>query len=371
MTTEEYIEGLRTIYGDQRAAWNSYLTERGNASFQEQLNRNQSAANPSAIQQRIEEIRNTAPTDLADSDFRRIADLVIEFLPQEWQAKARDIRFVQLWTSDLNAEATRAPNGDRLVLVNRGCMVSAACASLAITEAVLHTPYTKPGTFLQKDVQLFMAALEAIGGPNISRHVDIPKVQSSILLSDPYKAGFSDMLVIAIASFILAHEFSHHVLGHQGKLVSSSFAVGGKPLEYYRFSRAQEYEADSYAWDVFSKAQHEMTQDAHIGEALSMSKFCVIAPSLFMVLVESVQTLTTGTHVTKCSEQDSHPCGFERRQALEPLALKHIDDDIINFTVAANFFLHKTLPIFSSDIPRHLTALMASPLLGYGDEYYE
>lgn len=374
MTTEEYINRLRDKYGCQKEEWDNYLRQSDIYKFQEDLNHLPPRSHPRRqyVEARIKEVRETSPTELADRDMARIVDLVKSHLTEAELATVRELHFSQLWTSNLNAMAIRSPSGDRVVLMNRGCMVSFAYASIAFSDCVIDTSYTKAGSFIREDVQLFSAALEPLGGPDVSNHVNVTDIQKRVLLGDPCKSGFADMLVIGMACFVVAHELAHHVLGHQGDLAESALKLDGKTLAYYRYSKYKEYEADRYAWDVFRRVQIEMSRDNHIGEALSMSKFCAVAPLLFMVLIESVQTMRANRHVIRAGETDTHPCGYERRRALEPLVCQALDREVMRFVVGVNFFLYKSVPaFFKGYIPEELSIFVSAPILELGEQYYE
>lgn len=373
MTTEEYIQRLRKKFGCKKVEWDEYLRRTGDDKFQEELNTLPSGNVPARknVQARIKEIRETSPTELADRDIQRIVDLVKAHLTDSESATLRGLYFAHAWTSRLNALATRSPSGDRVVLMNRGCIVSFVYASIAFSDFYMNTPYTKAGTFIREDVRLFVASLEALGGPEISNDVDVTEIQRRVIMADRCKAGFADMLSLAMACFVVAHEMAHHILGHQGDLAPSHLAMDGNPLLLYRYSRLKEYEADKYAWGIFHRVQTEMTRDVHMGEAFSMSKYCALAPLLFMLLVESAQFLNADRHVTQAAESDTHPCGYERRRALEPLVRPCVDQEVLRFAVGVNFFLYKSVPAFFKGYIPDGTIFVFAPLFDMGEENHE
>lgn len=365
MKTSDYIQLLIKEYNSQKQDWDEYLKSVDTDRFQEKLNWLPEGETPARqyVNARIKEIREMSPTDLADLDMMRIVDLVKMHLTDKEKSTLKDFHFVQLWTSNLNALATRAPNGDRLVLINRGCMVAFAYASIAFTDSNLNTPYSTLGRFIREDIQLFVFSIEALGLPMKSHNINVTEIQKKVLLADPNKSGFADMLCIAMVSFVVAHELAHHILGHQGKYIPSNRMINGKPLSFYQYSRQNEYEADKYALNIFNRVQTEMSRDIHIGEPFSMSKFCTVAPILAMVLIESAEFLKKARHVTISDKSDTHPCGYERRKALEPLVWDSLDQEQKRFITGVNFFLFKSVPaFFKGFLPDAQSIFVHSPL---------
>lgn len=369
MTTEEYIEQLRNESGCDKDGWDTFLSEAGFRQFQESLNPEPPPTHParSHVEERIKEIQQMSPTELADRDMARIVDLVKEHLTSAELSKVHGIRFAQLWTSSLDALATRSPSGDRIILVNRGCLVSSAYSSIALSDYCLNTDYSKAGAFMREDVQLFVGALDAlVCGTIIPNGWNITEIQTKILLADQHKTAFADMLTIGILCFVVAHELGHHILGHEGHVRPSRVTVGGKPIEFFWYSRQNEFAADKLAWEIFRRVQAEMSLKAHIGEPFYMSKYSVLAPLLLTILIESAQTIASAAHVTKAMKSDTHPSGYERRRALEPLVLASLDDETMRFAVWTNHFLYKAIPaFFKGYLPEELSVFICAPLFDF------
>lgn len=164
MTTEEYINLLRAKYGCQRQEWDRQLREVGGNNLQKQLMRLAAVPpDPKWIEARMKELDDSSPTDIADRDLMSMVELVKNFLVPSDRMKVADLYFTQLWTSTLNAIATRSPSGDKIVIVNRGCIVSFAYAAIAFTDCAISTPESEAGAFIRDSIQLFTASLELLG----------------------------------------------------------------------------------------------------------------------------------------------------------------------------------------------------------------
>jgi hypothetical protein len=372
MGTDEFIEQLRAKYGCRRSAWDAHPHRGRWIELQRKLIESEEPTLSNDQDVRVAALSNKAMTEIEDGFVRATVDLVLGHVHESDRNKCGQLRFVQLWTNDLNAVATRAPSGDSLILLNRGTIISFAYSGISFADCAMSTPLSKAGAFVRDSIPLFIAALESLGGPIVSDVCDIDGRQGRILLGDRYKAVFGDMLAIAMVSFAIAHEVGHHVLGHQGNLTASSLILGGQPLEHYRYSRDMEYAADRYGWYLLRQIVAEQMKPAHVGEAFALCNACFAAPLLVMALFEASETLINGNFKRQADATDNHPCGYERRTAIEVLAKESVDEELARFVTCVNFFFFKSIPaFFKGFVPDGGAMLLSSPILGYGEIEYQ
>lgn len=325
--------------------WDWQLESQGQREFLKELNMQQFPESNRHTADHLNSIHTNPLTDIEDEFLKKIFLLVKDFLLPDEREMVDNVHFMQEWLDSFNAKAFRVESEDRVVIINKGSTVSLAYASIAYTHCAVSTPGSK--TYPNDIVKLFIASLEPLRLAQISSAFDVRAVHHKLLLSDNYKAAFADMLMVAMLCFIVSHELAHHILGHQGRLVNFA-EIRYESERYYKYSRQKEFEADRYAWNLFRKIQSEMSKDEHIGEPLSMSPYCIVAPILLMTIIESLQTLRSASHLKKASRYSSHPSGYERRIALESLVVNFLDDDIMTFIDSINFFFFKTIPVYFS-----------------------
>jgi hypothetical protein len=218
--------------------------------------------------------------------------LVIERVPQ----------IALLPTEDFNAWATVAPNGDRICVLDPELSGSLLYFSWSLAEATTQAPESNVQRDYLKCCFMTIASCEmlAYGGYEPARQY----LRSVGLTGDQSWFMFGVFLARAIESFILSHEFAHHIAGHLDRLEKCVLRRSHplqKTINIYNRSQTQEFVADRLGADIFMATQSDM-----------YSPHFLCAPLVFLDYLTFSETF-----VLAYPSSSTHPPASERKQRLQ------------------------------------------------------
>lgn len=225
------------------------------------------------------------------ADALRRLDLTMTKVPQ----------IALLPTEDFNAWATVAPNGDPICILDPGLSASLLHFSWSLAEATIQPP----GSTVEPDhVKCCFGAIAACeeivyGGHEPARQY----LRSADFRGDESWFMFGVFFARAIESFILSHEFAHHIRGHVNLLrkdVLQRHSIQ-QSINVYNRSQLEEFEADRIGADIFLAIEPEM-----------YSPHFMCGPLVFFDLLSFAEKF-----IIKNPSSLTHPAAEERKIRLE------------------------------------------------------
>jgi len=217
---------------------------------------------------------------------------------------------------DYNAWATQAPNGDPVCVLDFGLFITIGTLAGCLGEATILNTEGQTGD-IPFALQMFSAVcLDFLGLADDSTKLFL--IENKIprrIHSSCYQILFSSLLGEAITAFILAHEYSHHALGHfdNTMLTKISGPKGEASIEIYMRSQSQEINADVLGCKAFLAYARSPNSDStrHLDPVFEF------APVVFCDFLDFIET-----YILKEINNDtsaSHPSGKTRSEKLKKI----------------------------------------------------
>lgn len=263
-------------------------------------------------------------TDLLSAKTDILASRMATAIDRLGLAVQRMPRIVLLPTEDFNAWAMSAPNGDPLCVLDPGLSATLLQFSWSLAEATIDSPESAVERDYVKCCFGAIAACEEFvyGGHEPARQY----LRSVNFRTNEARFMFGVFLSRAIESFILSHEFAHHVLGHVTTLRKDVLQRSRRrqpPIGVYNRSQIQEFEADCLGAKIFLKTASEL-----------YSPHFLCAPLVLFDYLSFAET-----YVMRNPASSTHPPAKERKVRLESHIWKELPSEAKDYyTVTPPFW---------------------------------
>lgn len=210
---------------------------------------------------------------------------------------------------DLNACATQAPNRDNIIILDMflSKVLLDTCSALFGFAILRHNDEVTNENLLPYLMLILNAYAELSGDDNFQ--IDSSSIPDLINLP-PQQISHAATMAEAISLFILAHEYSHHHLGHlkETKIINIGLKNKNTQVSFFIRSHQQEFEADQLAMDIFLKCSME-SSDFLLFRNLSILKYI---PLLFFDILAAFELIRKGNITSSIS----HPSPLLRKEKL-------------------------------------------------------
>ena len=212
----------------------------------------------------------------------RIYAPLMNALPKSVSSKVKDVPLGILPIRAVNAHVIKAPNGEPLIILDRGLMHMAFffMELQAATSEILVKFGAKAAESNLVSGYRFIVQYFGQGG-QLSYPFTVQPMAKSVL----HKMM---QVTLAIETFAITHELAHIYADHLDKAPTKSFNMTSQKevaeevsAEFYQMSREHEFEADKLAWEWYQMIYEKIPE---ISFGLDSVQACVIPLNFFVVV---------------------------------------------------------------------------------------